>query len=84
MNFLSSNIYLYYSTPEIPYIQKHEELKKIFSEDSTKILWLFADHTLPLFCSMLEFPEYSPTIILGLSASIGQLTESLVIKTTFF
>lgn len=68
---------LVHYSPTIPHIKRHDELKAIFPEDSSKVLWLFADHTLPLFCSLLEYPEYSSIIILGLSASIGQLTESL-------
>lgn len=64
--------------PKIPYIQCHDKLLKLFSEDSSKILWLFADHTFPLFCSMLEYPEYSSRILTGLIGSIGQLTESLI------
>lgn len=64
--------------PRIPYIQRHDKLREIFPEDSTEVLWLFADHTFPYFCAMLELPEYSPRIVLGLMASIGQLTESLI------
>lgn len=64
--------------PPVPYIHRHDKLKEIFPEDVNSVLWLFADHTFPLFCSLLEFPEYSQRILLGLSASIGQLTESLI------
>ncbi|XP_075153533.1 tubulin folding cofactor D [Haematobia irritans] len=67
-----------HSDPIIPYIHRHDKLKEVFPEDATSVLWLFADHTFPLFCSLLEFPEYSSRILLGLSASIGQLTESLI------
>lgn len=72
--------------PRIPYIQRHEKLREIFPADSSSVLWLFADHTFPYFCAMLELPEYSPRIILGLMASIGQLTESLIkySSTSFF
>ncbi|XP_061386956.1 tubulin-specific chaperone D [Musca vetustissima] len=64
--------------PAVPHIHHHAKLKEIFPEDVNSVLWLFADHTFPLFCSLLEFPEYSRRILLGLSASIGQLTESLI------
>jgi hypothetical protein len=53
-------------------------LKEIFPEDANKILWLFADHTFPLFCNMLKLDEYSEKVLIGLIASIGQLTESLI------
>ncbi|XP_055684978.1 tubulin-specific chaperone D [Lutzomyia longipalpis] len=69
---------LIHHNPSIPHIQEHERLKEIFPEDSNSVLWLFADHTFPLFCEMLAFPVYSPKILLGLSASIGQLSESLI------
>lgn len=64
--------------PKIPHIQRHEFLLEIFPEDNSKILWLFADHTFPLFCRMLEAPEYSEKLLIGLCVSIGQLTESLI------
>lgn len=64
--------------PELPHVHHHERLRELFPADVNTILWLFADHTFPLFCSLLEFPEYSKRILLGLSASIGQLTESLI------
>uniref|UniRef100_A0A336LLZ4 Tubulin-specific chaperone D n=1 Tax=Culicoides sonorensis TaxID=179676 RepID=A0A336LLZ4_CULSO len=65
-------------SPPVPHIPQHDALKEIFPVDSSKVLWLFADHTCPLFCAMLDFTEYSKHLILGLAASIGQLTESLV------
>ena len=68
---------LLYHEPKIPNIKDHEVLKTIFPEDGSKILWLFADHTFPLFCNMLKLNDYSEKILIGLVASIGQLTESL-------
>ncbi|XP_063705548.1 tubulin-specific chaperone D [Culicoides brevitarsis] len=65
-------------SPPVPHIPQHAALKEIFPADSSQVLWLFADHTCPLFCAMLDFPEYSRHLILGLTASMGQLTESLV------
>ena len=41
-------------------------------------MWLYAAHTFPLFCTLLELPEYTERLMIGLIASIGQLTESLV------
>lgn len=64
--------------PPVPHITHHNKLKEVFPQDVNTILWLFADHTFPMFCSLLEYPEYSRRILLGLSASIGQLTESLI------
>ncbi|XP_054742594.1 tubulin-specific chaperone D [Anastrepha obliqua] len=66
------------TTPPIPHIRQHERLLEVFPEDFNSVLWLFADQTFPLFCSLLELPDYSRRVLLGLSASIGQLTESLI------
>lgn len=67
-----------HSEPRLPHIQCHDELLQIFPADTTDVLWIYADHTFPLFCAMLRFPQYSPRLLLGLSASMGKLTESLV------
>lgn len=69
---------LVHHTPPILHIQQHEVLKEIFPSDGVKILWLFADHTFPLFCAMLKLPEYAEKLLIGLVGSIGQLTESLI------
>lgn len=68
---------LLYHQPEIPHITHREELKKIFPQDSTEILWLFPHHTFPLFIELLNFPEYVDSITGGLILSVGAPTESL-------
>lgn len=73
LNFLDC-----FSDPPIPYIKHHDFIKTVFPEDFSNISWLFAAHTFPLFCKLLELPEYSERLMIGLIASIGQLTESLV------
>lgn len=69
---------LIHAQPTIPHIRCHAQLLDIFPSDEKSVLWLFADHTFPLFCELLALPDYSKRVLLGLSASIGQLTESLV------
>jgi tubulin-specific chaperone D len=69
---------LVFHEPKIPNIQRHAELMEIFPSDGVKILWLFADHTFPLFCRMLKLSEYTEKLLIGLVGSIGQLTESLI------
>lgn len=69
---------LVYHQPPISHIQRHSEILEIIPSDSSTILWLFADHTFPLFCKLLILPEYSEKILIGLIGSIGQLTESLI------
>lgn len=41
------------------------------------VLWLFAEHTMPLFIKLLEWDVYRYNIILGLTVSAGDMTESL-------
>ncbi|XP_017022183.1 tubulin-specific chaperone D [Drosophila kikkawai] len=64
--------------PRIPHIREHSKLLEVFPAEANSVLWLFADHTFPLFCELLALPDYSKRVMLGLSASIGQLTESLI------
>lgn len=45
------------------------------------VLWLFPEHTMPLFIKLLEWDVYRYNIILGLTVSGGDMTESLVRKT---
>lgn len=72
------DFFLFYSEPTIPYIKHHEIVKSIFPADHENILWLHASHTFPLFCELLALPEYTERLLVGLIASIGQLSESLV------
>lgn len=67
-----------FSDPPIPFIKHHDFIKTVFPEDFSSILWLYPAHTFPLFCTLLEQPEYTERLLIGLIASIGQLTESLV------
>uniref|UniRef100_A0A6P4E891 Tubulin-specific chaperone D n=1 Tax=Drosophila rhopaloa TaxID=1041015 RepID=A0A6P4E891_DRORH len=69
---------LIHHQPRIPYVREHLKLLEIFPADADSVLWLFADHTFPMFCELLALPDYSKRVLLGLSASIGQLTESLI------
>ncbi|XP_017047479.2 tubulin-specific chaperone D [Drosophila ficusphila] len=69
---------LIHHQPSIPHIREHSKLLEIFPADADSVLWLFADHTFPMFCDLLALPDYSKRVLLGLSASIGQLTESLI------
>ncbi|XP_055598519.1 tubulin-specific chaperone D [Uranotaenia lowii] len=68
---------LLYYQPDIPHIIHKDELKKIFPEDTTEVLWLFPHHTFPLFIQLLNFPDYVDSIAAGLILSVGAPTESL-------
>ncbi|XP_037025535.1 tubulin-specific chaperone D [Bradysia coprophila] len=77
---LAGNLFckIVHHDPTIPFIPDHAFLKALFPEDNKSVLWLHADHTFPMFCALLELPTYSEKIVLGLSASIGKLSESLI------
>ncbi|EDW03869.1 tubulin-specific chaperone D [Drosophila grimshawi] len=68
---------LIHAQPAIQFIPAYDRLLEIFPSDDKTVLWLFADHTFPLFCELLAHPIFSRRVLLGLTASIGQLTESL-------
>ncbi|XP_055535391.1 tubulin-specific chaperone D [Wyeomyia smithii] len=68
---------LIYHQPVVPHISHKDELKKIFPEDTTEILWLFPHNTFPLFIQLLNFPEYMNSVAEGLILSVGAPTESL-------
>lgn len=62
----------------MPHIRQHDALLTVFPSDSSSVLWIYADHTFPMFCELLRLPEYSQRLIIGLSASMGKLSESLI------
>lgn len=68
----------YFSEPKVAHIRHHDFLLTIFPVDSSSVLWIYADHTFPMFCELLRLPDYSQRLIVGLSASIGKLSESLI------
>ncbi|XP_008554133.1 tubulin-specific chaperone D [Microplitis demolitor] len=71
---------LLYSTPIIPNIPYHNELKNIFPYNECKdsINWMTELDTFPRFIKMLDFPPYMECILRGIIFSIGGLSESLV------
>ncbi|XP_045480328.1 tubulin-specific chaperone D [Harmonia axyridis] len=63
----------------VPYIPHHEELIKIFpKEECDDLNWNSANFTFPKFVQLLQFPEFTYNILLGLICSVGGLTETLV------
>ncbi|KAK9503730.1 hypothetical protein O3M35_010231 [Rhynocoris fuscipes] len=71
---------LLHNVPEIPYIPERAAVLEIFPENACKneINWLSHADTFPKFTQMLDLTSYTESILLGLIASVGGLTESLV------
>jgi hypothetical protein len=62
-------------------IPHREELIKIFPTKVCKdINWSSEVQTFPLFTQMLALNQYTSHVLLGLIASVGGVTESLVSK----
>lgn len=68
------------SDPVVPHIPHHLEVLKIFTINlcQEELNWNSAADTFPLFIQLLQLESYSPSVMLGLVASVGGLTESLV------
>ncbi|XP_033744746.1 tubulin-specific chaperone D-like [Pecten maximus] len=71
---------LLYHRPEIPHIPERQVLEEVFPiEASEKVNWAAPSDTFPLFTKLLKCPAYQYSVLLGLTVSVGGLTESLVI-----
>uniref|UniRef100_A0A0A9YXM9 Tubulin-specific chaperone D n=1 Tax=Lygus hesperus TaxID=30085 RepID=A0A0A9YXM9_LYGHE len=66
--------------PEVPFIEDKAALLEIFPEQecSQEINWLSNTDTFPRFIQLLGLPGYKRPVLLGLIASVGGLSESLV------
>lgn len=70
------------STPQNTKIPCLEALLQIFTVDLCKeINWSAEVQTFPLFTQMLSLPPYTSHVLMGLIASVGGVTESLVSST---
>ncbi|XP_060071725.1 tubulin-specific chaperone D-like [Ylistrum balloti] len=71
---------LLYHRPEIPHIPDRHLLEEVFPrEESEKLNWAAPSDTFPLFTKLLKCSTYRYSVLLGLTVSVGGLTESLVI-----
>jgi hypothetical protein len=61
----------------VPGVPDRQVLEKIFPA-GLDISWIVESETFPLFVQLLRLPSYSERMILGLTVSIGGLTERLV------
>jgi hypothetical protein len=74
------HMWLCSSNPAVPNIPYHAELVHIFPAAAceNEINWTAVSDTFPRFIQLLAFAPFTYNVLLGLMASVGGLTESLV------
>ncbi|XP_074649513.1 tubulin-specific chaperone D-like isoform X1 [Tubulanus polymorphus] len=71
---------LLHHEPRIPNIPVEESLRRIFVKpDMDDLNWAAPSKTFPLFTQLLSYPDFIYPVLVGLTISVGGLTESLVI-----
>nr|XP_033817099.1 tubulin-specific chaperone D isoform X1 [Geotrypetes seraphini] len=70
---------LHFNNPPVPHIPYREDLKRIFPRSQAKTLnWKAPSQVFPLITQLLGLPAYQYHVLLGLTVSVGGLTESTV------
>ncbi|XP_019357997.1 PREDICTED: tubulin-specific chaperone D [Gavialis gangeticus] len=70
---------LHFDSPSIPHIPHREELERIFPRSETITLnWNAPSQAFPRITQLLGLPAYQYYVLLGLTVSVGGLTESTV------
>uniref|UniRef100_A0A8V5HH56 Tubulin-specific chaperone D n=1 Tax=Melopsittacus undulatus TaxID=13146 RepID=A0A8V5HH56_MELUD len=70
---------LHFDHPPIPHIPHREELERIFPRSEKETLnWNAASEAFPRITQLLALPAYQYSVLLGLSVSVGGLTETTV------
>ncbi|KAI0230132.1 Tubulin-specific chaperone D [Lamellibrachia satsuma] len=70
---------LLYHSPEIPHVPHRDDLLRIFPQSvMDSVIWLAPGSTFPLLTQLLALSTYTYSVLLGLTVSVGGLTESLV------
>uniref|UniRef100_A0A8C6JK47 Tubulin-specific chaperone D n=1 Tax=Melopsittacus undulatus TaxID=13146 RepID=A0A8C6JK47_MELUD len=68
---------LHFDHPPIPHIPHREELERIFPRSEKETLnWNAASEAFPRITQLLALPAYQYSVLLGLSVSVGGLTET--------
>lgn len=72
--------FFFSSDPVVPHIPHHSDILQLFTLNlcQEELNWNSAADTFPLFIQLLRLESYSASVMLGLVASVGGLTESLV------
>uniref|UniRef100_A0A8C0APJ6 Tubulin-specific chaperone D n=1 Tax=Buteo japonicus TaxID=224669 RepID=A0A8C0APJ6_9AVES len=72
---------LHFDHPPVPHIPHREELERIFPRSEKETLnWNAASEAFPRITQLLGLPTYQYYVLLGLSVSVGGLTETTVRK----
>uniref|UniRef100_A0A8B9BI83 Tubulin-specific chaperone D n=1 Tax=Anser brachyrhynchus TaxID=132585 RepID=A0A8B9BI83_9AVES len=72
---------LHFDRPPVPHIPHREELERIFPRSETETLnWNASSEAFPRITQLLGLPTYQYYVLLGLSVSVGGLTETTVRK----
>ncbi|NXU45385.1 TBCD protein, partial [Drymodes brunneopygia] len=68
---------LHFDHPPVPHIPHREELERIFPRSEKETLnWNAASEAFPRITQLLGLPAYQYYVLLGLSVSVGGLTET--------
>ncbi|NXP81874.1 TBCD protein, partial [Ramphastos sulfuratus] len=68
---------LHFDHPPVPHIPHREELERIFPRSEKETLnWNAASEAFPRITQLLALPAYQYYVLLGLSVSVGGLTET--------
>ncbi|NXX31393.1 TBCD protein, partial [Nicator chloris] len=68
---------LHFDHPPVPHIPHREELERIFPRSEKETLnWNAASEAFPRITQLLGLPAYQYHVLLGLSVSVGGLTET--------
>ncbi|XP_075297320.1 tubulin-specific chaperone D isoform X1 [Opisthocomus hoazin] len=68
---------LHFDRPPVPHIPHREELERIFPRSEKETLnWNAASEAFPRITQLLGLPTYQYYVLLGLSVSVGGLTET--------
>uniref|UniRef100_A0A8C2UC00 Tubulin-specific chaperone D n=1 Tax=Coturnix japonica TaxID=93934 RepID=A0A8C2UC00_COTJA len=72
---------LHFDSPPVPHVPHREELERIFPRSEAETLnWNAASEAFPRITQLLGLPAYQYYVLLGLSVSVGGLTETTVRK----
>ncbi|XP_069785635.1 tubulin-specific chaperone D isoform X2 [Narcine bancroftii] len=70
---------LHFDNPAVPHIPHREELESIFPRSELETLnWSAPSQAFPPITKLLGLPTYQYSVLLGLTVSVGGLTESTV------
>ncbi|XP_029456142.1 tubulin-specific chaperone D isoform X2 [Rhinatrema bivittatum] len=70
---------LHFDNPPVPYIPHREDLERIFPRsEAEKLNWNAPSQAFLLITQLLGLPAYQYHVLLGLTVSVGGLTESTV------